>query len=315
MEEKVDGLGYNNRMALYFVAAFLFVSSAFLPDEMALLKERSLASVAMILLGLLADAFLLFSVYITAEPVVPRHKDRLTAMLLSAAMLFACPGALVFSEIHIAAIALLWAQFCLLKEEYFMAFFLMGISSMFFPPVLWVALLVIVLMLLAGLTDKVRNILKFLGGLLVPYLLYFGFLFVRDGNLLPVVAAGLSVWAKMTSITLEFFSLGIPKLFLVFCLLVMCLHATLLFMSKMSEYGIAESYALKVQIINVAVSAAIFILFSSAEVHSVAILACCPVAVLLSRYFSQYGSSPFLRVEIVILLCALVVSRLGNFIV
>ena len=119
MEEKVDGLGYYNRMALYFVVAFLFVSSAFLPDEMALLKERSLASVAMILLGLLADAFLLFSVYITAEPVVPRHKDRLTAMLLSAAMLFACPGALVFSEIHIAAIALLWAQFCLLKEEYF----------------------------------------------------------------------------------------------------------------------------------------------------------------------------------------------------
>ena len=315
MEERVDGLGYYNRMALYWVAAFLFLSSFFLPDERALLQEKSLEGIAMILLGLASDAFLLFSVYITAEPVVPRHKDRITAMLLSAAMLFACPGALVFSEIHIAAIALLWAQFCLLKEEYFAAFFLMGISSMFFPPVLWVALLVIVLMLLAGLTDKLRNILKFLGGLIVPYLLYWGVLFVIHGNLLPVLAAGSSVWEKMTFITLDFFSLEIPKLFLVFCLGVMCIHATLLFMSKMSEYGIAESYALKVQIINVAVSAAIFILFSASGGHSVAILACCPVAVLLSRYFSQYGSRSFLRVEIVILLCALVVSRLGNFIV
>lgn len=315
MEDRVDGLGYYNRMALYFVAAFLFLSSFFLPDALALIREKSLPSIALILLGILADAFLLFSVYITAEPVVPRHQDRITAMLLSAAMLFACPGSLVFSEIHIAAIALLWAQFCLLKEEYFAAFFLMGISSMFFPPVLWVALLVIIMMLLAGLTDKIRNILKFLGGLLVPYLLYFGVLFLMDGNILPVMAASISIWERMTFITLDFFSLGIPMLFLVLCLGIMCIHAALLFMSKMNEYGIAESYALKVQIINVAVSAALFILFSAPQVHSVAILACCPVAVLLSRYFSQYGQSRFLRIEIVILLCALVISRLGNFIV
>ena len=71
-------------------------------------------------------------------------------MLLSAAMLFACPGALVFSEIHIAAIALLWAQFCLLKEEYFApapkdmlndAF--LGLSVVVLGLVIWVVILLI----------------------------------------------------------------------------------------------------------------------------------------------------------------------------
>ena len=310
MEEKADGLGHYNRVALVLASVFLLVTSFFLKEsnfmDMGNTGFLSLAA------GLAMDILLLVSVYITSEPLVPHHQDRLVAVTLSAAVLFACPGAVVASVIHPASIALLWAQFCLLKEEYFIAFFLMGISAMFFPPVLWIAALVVILMLAAGLSDPLRNLLKFLGGLLVPYMLTLGAAYVAGFDVTGWIA---EFWSKMTTISTGFLSLEIPILFLVVCITFMCIHASVLFLGRMSECGIAESYALKVQIINVVVSAAVFFLFASSSGAPVALLACCPVAVLLARYFAGYGRSSFLRIEIVILLCALVISRLGNFIV
>ena len=119
----------------------------------------------------------------------------------------------------------------------------------------------------------------------------------------------------MTTVYYDIFSLDIPMLFLVTCLVFILVHAIILFSGKMREYGIAEAYALKMQIINVVVCVAEVFLFASTSDHPVALLACCPSGILLARYFSQYGAKSFLRIEIVVLLCALVISRLGNFIV
>jgi len=309
-EERGYGMGYLNRAFLIAVAVILFVTSFFMESGHLFFPEGN-RNVS-IIIGLACILLLLVSVYITSEPVVPRHQDRLIAVAFSAALIFACPGALLATPIHPAAIALLWAQFCMLKEQYFTAFFLMGISAMFFPPVLWIAVLVILFMLLAGLQDPWRNFLKFFGGLIVPYILVFGFRYLMGYDL---VALGKWYAGEMISIGYDVFSLNIPMLFLVVCIALIFVHAVIKFMRNMGELGIAESYALKVQIINVAVCAAAFVLFASSGRYPVAILACCPAAVLFSRYFSQFGQLPWLRIEVVILLCALLVSRLGYFIV
>lgn len=308
--QRFDALGRYNRIALYLVAAFLLASSFFIRFSPA--SFFGLNTAYTMPLGILLCLVLLITVYITSEPVLPSYRDRITAVIMSAALLFACPGALSVSFIHIAAIALLWAQFCMLKEQYFTAFFLMAISSMFFPPVVWIALLVIILMLASGLTDTLRNLIKFTGGFAVPYILLLGVAFVLGYD---IVSALSDIYSAMTTVYYDFFSLDIPMLFLLLCIIIMLLHAIILFSSKMKEYGIAEAYALKIQIINVVVCVAEVILFSSTSEHPVALLACCPSAILLARYFSQYGAKSFLRIEIVILLCALVISRLGNFIV
>ncbi|MBR5398974.1 MAG: hypothetical protein IK103_04180 [Bacteroidales bacterium] len=303
-------MGRYNKIALYAVTVFLLVTSFFIKFSPA--SFFSLDQTWTMPLGIVFCIVLLITVYIISEPVVPSYKDRMTAVVMSAALLFACPGSLSASFIHIAAIALLWAQFCLLSGQYFKAFFLMALSSLFFPPVVWIALLVIILMLAAGLTDTVRNLLKFTGGFLVPYILLFSVAYLIGYDIKAALA---DIYSAMTTVYYDFFSLNIPMLFLVACLIFMLIHAIILFGGKMREYGIAEAYALKIQIINVVVCVAEVILFASTSDHPVALLACCPSGILLARYFSQYGARSFLRVEIVVLLCALVISRLGNFIV
>ena len=303
-------MGRYNKIALYAVTVFLLVTSFFIKFSPA--SFFSLDQTWTMPLGIVFCIVLLITVYIISEPVVPSYKDRMTAVVMSAALLFACPGSLSASFIHIAAIALLWAQFCLLSGQYFKAFFLMALSSLFFPPVVWIALLVIILMLASGLTDTVRNLLKFTGGFLVPYILLFSAAYLIGFD---IKAALGDIYSAMTTVYYDFFSLNIPMLFLVACLIFMLIHAIILFGGKMREYGIAEAYALKIQIINVIVCVAEVILFASTSDHPVALLACCPSGILLARYFSQYGARSFLRVEIVVLLCALVISRLGNFIV
>lgn len=303
-------MGRYNRIALFVVAAFLLASSFFIKFSPA--SFFSLETSWTLPLGIVFCIVLLVTVYVISEPVVPSYKDRLTAVAMSAALLFACPGALSASFIHIAAIALLWAQFCLLQEQYFTAFFLMAISSMFFPPVVWIALLVIILMLCSGLTDTIRNLLKFFGGFLVPYILLMSVAYLLGHDILKALSG---IFSAMTTVYYDIFSLDIPMLFLVTCLVFILVHAIILFSGKMREYGIAEAYALKMQIINVVVCVAEVFLFASTSDHPVALLACCPSGILLARYFSQYGAKSFLRIEIVVLLCALVISRLGNFIV
>lgn len=303
-------MGRYNRLALYAVTVFLLVTSFFIKISPA--SFFSLDKTWTMPLGIVFCIVLLVTVYMISEPVIPSYKDRLTAVFMSAALIFACPGSLSASFIHIAAIALLWAQFCLLSEQYFTAFFLMALSSMFFPPVVWIAILVIILMLASGLSDTLRNLLKFTGGFLVPYILLFSAAFLAGYDLRVALE---DIFASMTTVYYDFFSLDIPMLFLVACLVFILIHAIVLIGGKMREFGIAEAYALKIQIINVIVCVAEVILFASTSEHPVALLACCPSGILLARYFSQFGARSFLRIEIVVLLCALVISRLGNFIV
>ena len=309
MQEVTGRLGKYNRIALYVVLAFLVLTSFLMADYAG---SGGLTGVLKLCCGFLLCLILVYSLHIASEPVLPKFQDRSLAVCFGLLLLLSSSGALVPSLVHLAAIALLWAQYCLLKELYFAAFFLMGISSMFFPPVMWIAILVMLLMLLAGLTDKLRNILKFIGGLSVPFFLYGGVAYIIGED---VLALGAGFWHKMIFVEARILSLNIPLMFLILCILFVSIHAIVLLASKMGEYGIEESYALKVQIINFVVCSAVFIFFSATSSLPIAILSCCPTAVLLSRYFSQWGGRWFARIEIVVLLCAAFIARLGYFIV
>ncbi len=302
-----DSLGYN-RVALYIAALFLLLSSFYVE----LMPAEGLSLSVSVVLGLVADILLLTTVYITSGSLLHKPSERMLAVVLSAAFLMAADGAVCINRIHIAAIALLWAQFCLLKEQYFTAFFMMALSAMFFPPVIWIALLVIILMLTAGLTDKFRNILKFLGGLLTPYVLLFSGLYLFGHNVFNHVC---KYWAAVSEVNYISLSGSISSLFLVLCLLLITVHAIIMFSIRMKEYGIAQSYALKMQIINVLVCIVEFFLFAASSKYPVAVLGACPLGILLARYFSRYGRQPLVRAEMIILLCALVLYRLGYFIV
>ena len=305
-------IGKLNKAALVAVALFLFASSFFLlGGEPWAAGYINLSERGSILLGLLSFVVLLFSTYIVSAPMLPRPSERTTALLFAAAIHFINPNALYFSPIYPTSIALLWAHYCLLNRQLFTGFFLIAVASMFYPPIIWTTPFA-ALLLLAGEQDALRSIIKFLGGLLVPFILLLSVQYLLDRDVMGYLSRFLS---RITTISITLTSKDLAYLFMLLCLTVVVANAMFTLLNNFKTKGIADAYFLKTECIYVFLTFALFLLFGSNETMPLSVLVGCPAGILLSRYFSDFGNKLLARVEIVLLLVALVVARLGYFIV
>ena len=252
-------------------------------------------------MGLLSFVVLLFSTYIVSAPMLPRPSERTTALLFAAAIHFINPNALYFSPIYPTSIALLWAHYSLLNRQLFTGFFLIIWTTPFAA-----------LLLLAGEQDALRSIIKFLGGLLVPFILLLSVQYLLDRDAMDYLSHFLS---RITTISITLASKDLVYLFMLLCLTVVVANAMFTLLNNFKTKGIADAYFLKTECIYVLLTFALFLLFGSNETMPLSVLVGCPAGILLSRYFSDFGNKLLARVEIVLLLVALVVARLGYFIV
>ena len=307
--QKGEGTGSVTRAALYVVTLFLAITAFFVPENEPVVYTGWLGT----FLGLLLAAILLFSTYLVSTVVESSRWIKISSMALCAAILFVNHTVVTFSAVYVSAITLLWAHFSLLQRQYFTCFFFMAISAMFFAPTFWLFPLVILfLLLLANEEDAVRNLLKSLGGFAVPFILLLGVRYLITGEIYPFIK---KMAQDMTYISTSNFSWGFPEIFLIVTIALVLGHAIILFYSKSGRYGIAEAYAVKTQCIYAIVSAVLFFLYAGINSSPVSILMAAPAGILLAKFFGQYGKSPWLRVEMILLLCALVLARLAIFIV
>ncbi len=306
------GIGRLNKAALIAVALFLFVSSFFLlGGEPWAAGYINLSERGSILLGLFSFVLLLFSTYVVSAPMLPQPSERATALLFVAAIHFINPNALYFSPIYPASIALLWAHYCLLNRQLFTGFFLIAVASMFYPPIIWTTPFA-ALLLLAGEQDALRSIIKFLGGLLVPFILLLSVQYLLDRDVVDYLSHFLS---RITTISITLASKDLVYLFMLLCLTVVAVHAILILFVSIKTKGIADAYLIKTECIYVILTFLLFLFFGSKESLPLSVLVGCPLGILLSKYFFDFGNKPLARVEILLLLVALVVARLGYFIV
>ncbi|MBP5230014.1 MAG: hypothetical protein J6Z32_07760 [Bacteroidales bacterium] len=307
--QKGEGIGSVTRAALYVVTLFLAITAFFVPENEPVVYTGWLGT----FLGLLLAAILLFSTYLVSTVLESSRWIKISSMALCAAILFVNHTVVTFSAVYVSAITLLWAHFSLLQRQYFTCFFFMAISAMFFAPTFWLFPLVILfLLLLANEEDAVRNLLKSLGGFAVPFILLLGVRYLITGEIYPFIK---KMAQDMTYISTSNFSWGFPEIFLIVTIALVLGHAIILLYSKSGRYGIAEAYAVKTQCIYAIVSAVLFFLYAGINSSPVSILMAAPAGILLAKFFGQYGKSPWLRVEMILLLCALVLARLAIFIV
>ena len=321
-----EGTGSFFRWALYTVALFLAVSAFFVSEPQPVtewvpvfsdyLDISALYSGPLgIFLGLALAALLLFSTYLISSTVEPQRWIKVSSLALCAAILFVNHTVISFSAVYISAIALLWAHFSLLQRQYFTCFFFMAVSAMFFAPTIWLFPLVLLLLLLLLLVDEgdaVRSLLKCLGGFAVPFILLLGIRFLIFGEIYPFIKR---MWQDMTYISTSNFSWGLPEIFLIVVIAVVLAHAIIKLYLNSKRYGIAEAYAVNTQCIYAVVSALLFFLYAGINSSPVSILMAAPAGILLAKFFGLYGKNAWLRVEMILLLCALVLARLAIFIV
>ena len=319
-----EGIGSVSRVALYVVALFLALSAFFVPENEPVTEWVPIFSDYLdisalysgplgIILGLVLAALLLFSTYLISSTVEPQRWIKVSSLALCAAILFVNHTVISFSAVYVSAIVLLWAHFSLLQRQYFTCFFLMAVSAIFFAPTVWLLPLVLLLFLLvANEGDVIRNLLKCLGGFAVPFILLLGVRFLIFGEIYPFIR---KMWQDMTYISTSNFSWGIPEIFLIAVISIVLAHAIILLYLNSKRYGIAEAYAVNTQCIYAVVSALLFFLYAGINSSPVSILMAAPAGILLAKFFGQYGRSPWLRVEMILLLCALVLARLAIFIV
>ncbi|MGM9774055.1 MAG: hypothetical protein ACI3Y2_02475 [Candidatus Egerieousia sp.] len=264
-----------------------------------------------IALGLLCATLLFVSVYIVSYPVLNTERERIVAVLLSSSIIFTDPRAVCFNSIYLAALCLVWVQFYVLRgEQYYIGFFLVSLASLFFAPVIWV-IPIALLLVFTDMQDGLRKLLKAIGGMLTPYILFLSFRYMCFDDVGEFLHA---FYGEMTKFSFGLFANHLSYIFLVLCTIIIVLRAMTQIVSGLRRTGIAEAHADKLQCINVLLNCTLFLMFCGAAGTPLSPLIGAPLAILLSKHFSAQANSAAAKIEWIILLCALVVARLGYFI-
>lgn len=316
-------IGNGRITGLFLVSVFLFVSSFFIPAKESAAEWIPLfsgywdpevltdASLLSKILGLFCAALLLVSMYIVSYPVISTHTERVVASLMCASIIFTNPGAVNFSPIYPAALALVWVQYFILRgERYFIGFFLISLASLFFAPLIWVFPIALVLVF-SDMQNALRKLLESVGGTLVPYIIILSLRFICFND----VEEFLHLFAAETSkVSFLLLTSHLSSIFLLACIVTISLHAMLIGISELRTRGIQEAHAIKTHYISVVLGGLVLLLFSGSGSIPLPLVAAAPVAVLLSGYFSRRAGYPSAKIEWIIMLCAFAVARLSYFV-
>ncbi|MFB0973850.1 MAG: hypothetical protein QMB59_04700 [Bacteroidales bacterium] len=126
-----------------------------------------------------------FSLYYVGEKVLPDKSIisfiPLTYLMLTTAM----PEARFFTPYHIVTLMMIWAFYCVVNfrmnerniEGLFLSILLVSVASLFYLPMLWFTLLLILVNLSAEM-DKLRYLLITITAIVTPYIIYFGLIYL-----------------------------------------------------------------------------------------------------------------------------------------
>ncbi len=220
------------------------------------------------------------------------------------------PEAVHFSSIHPAVLLFVWGQYCFLVNQKFTSMFLLSCSALFYAPLIWVLPAVLVISV-SGAADIPRVAMKSLGGLMLPLIYLLCFRFMMFGDAMVFVEEYIS---NATAVSSPVYSLDFTQLFLLLCIVVVALHSISYMFGRWHRNSIVTGHILKMEFMSVVLGAVLFFLFCGEEGLPVNMITALPLAMLLSYYFTGNMNAAAARIELILLCCAAVISRLSFFI-
>lgn len=220
------------------------------------------------------------------------------------------PEAVHFSCIHPAVLLFVWGQYCFLVNQKFTSMFLLSCSALFYAPLIWVLPAVLVISV-SGAADMPRVAMKSLGGLLLPLIYLLCFRFMMFGDAMVFIEEYIS---NATAVSSPVYSLDFSQLFLILCVAVVSLHSMSYMLGRWHRNSIVTGHILKMEFMSILLGAALFFLFWGGDGLPVNMITALPLAMLLSYYFTGNITAAAARIELILLCCAAVISRLSFFV-
>ena len=311
------------KIALLAVVAFQIITCFLIPAEferpgewvplfsgfwdMEIIMTAGLNS---IICGIISIALLLLSVYMLNDRLFSNISTSFTALTFAATLIFCNPRAIYFSSIYPAAICMVWALYCMSISQSFSAFFLLSLAAQFYAPTIWCIPAIMIVMLIES-PEPLKSFLKSIGGTLVPiiYVLSFRYLEFNDVGVFCS-----QYMEQVITIKFAFFSKHLTDLFMILCLIIASLHAVIKTLSEQGHNNIAEAKGLRLVMISAIFAAILYFLFAGSFNGPISIIVAPLLAVLLSYFYTNGHQLPSVRIEMILVICAFVVARLGFFV-
>ncbi len=220
------------------------------------------------------------------------------------------PSAVYFSPVHPAVLLFVWGQYSFITDRKFLSMFLLSLSALLWPPLLCVLPLVLVISIF-GAADIPRVTVKSLGGMVIPFLYLLCYRFMVTNDVKYFIDRYLH---SATQFSPSFTSVGIPSLFMVACIAWISLHAVSYMFARLYNNSIITEHILKMEFMCLLLGSAVFVLFRGDGSEPVNMVVALPVAMILSHYFTANINTAAARIELILLCCAVSVSRLSYFI-
>jgi hypothetical protein len=144
--------------------------------------------------AIVAGAFtflICFSIYYVGEKLMPDKNGIIFIPMMYLLISTAVPEARFFTPYHIVTLLMVWAIYCVVNfrmqerniEGLFLSIFLVGVASLFYLPMIWFTILLILVNLSAEI-NKLKYLLVTLTAIITPFLIYFAliYLFWDFGN-------------------------------------------------------------------------------------------------------------------------------------
>lgn len=263
-------------------------------------------------LGAVSIVSLVVSVYYTSMRHLMHSSDSGNLLIIFLLLLFSNPSAIFFSPVCLSAICLIWAQEVLLAEKKFLGSMLISLSSLFYAPLVWLIPLSFLFLIFVS-TDFLKNLIIVLSGLLLP-LLYIGvFRFLLFDDATYYIEDFYNI---ATNISLSLRSVEFPQLFEIICFVIIALVTVSYLLKVLNRLKISLRDAIKSRILFLLALSAIFFLFSSATSQPLVVLIAAPLAFLYSYRFANLENTgrKSRYIEVVLILSALVITRLSYFV-
>ncbi len=309
MKSIQNRIGYYNAALLWIVPPILLVSSYLI---LHIFHKPAVENRLDLLIGFVGYASLFFSAIRLSAIYLRLFEERMLAVAITALILFADPWSVV-SWYYIPSLALLWAHFCILRNQPFTAFFLMTCATLFFPPLIWGLVLTFLIMLLTTDGNSLKFILKCFGGIILPLLLLASVAFLILGN---------DIWHffvqfKASEIIEFSFPFDNPTLITIFTLgvgIVIILRSVQYLFSLSQRSSKESSFIIYNQLVYLFLAITLSLFFYKKESGLAMVLTAPAAGMILSRYFLGEKVSAIYKILLVVFCFAVLMGRLSYFI-
>lgn len=220
------------------------------------------------------------------------------------------PKALFFNQIYVVSLFLLLSLYFMVKESLFWGAFLCSVATLFYAPIMW-SLPFFLVFRIFKTQDYLRDSVKIIGGFIVPFIYIISFRFIWFDDVYEFIT---KYSEQVININDEFLFTNVVYSFMIIIIAIVAIHAIFSSLKVINKKTLLADKMIRTDMEYMLFTSILFLFFSHGHQAPLSILVAPYIAVLFSFYFSLNNDKYSTRVEMILFVCAIVLTRVSYFI-